>query len=137
MFSPQPVFFLMAAFFGMLLSLVSGGILQPDWSLAILLGALLARRSSWPWVLPAMLLHDLMLYWSPWGAFLPACLLPLLLSRLDAQVGPGLPQRIAMLVLVSSPMLVHGSGLMQWFLTVFCCIPIWHIAVQLHDRQFA
>jgi len=137
MLSPLPFFFLVAALFGMVLSFASGGTMQPDWSLSILLGALLARRSYWPWVLPAMLLHDLMLYWSPWGVFLPACLLPLLLRRLDAQVGPGLLQRIAMLVFVSVPMLAHGAGVMQWLLTLLLCIPVWHIAVHLHDRQFA
>jgi len=136
MFSPQPFLFLVAALCGMVLSLVSGGMMQPDWSLAILLGALLARRSNWPWVLPAVLVHDLMLYWTAWGAFPAACLLPLLLARLDSQIGAGLPQRLAMLIFVTSPMLAYGSGFMQWVLTMLCCIPIWHIAAHLHDRQF-
>jgi len=137
MLSPLPLLLLISALTGMVLSLASGGIMQPDWSLAILLGTLLARRTAWPWVLPAMLLHDLMLYWSPWGVFPIACLLPLLLMRLDEQIGPGLPQRVAMLILVSLPMLAQGAGLMQWLLTVLLCIPIWHIVARIHDRQFA
>jgi len=136
MFSPQPFLFLVAALAGMVLSLASGGMMQPDWSLGILLGALLARRSNWPWVLPAVFVHDLMLYWTPWGAFPAACLVPLLLARLDSQIGAGVLQRLAMLVFVTLPMLAHGSGYMQWLLTVLLCIPIWHIAVHLHDRQF-
>ncbi|MDX8392231.1 MAG: hypothetical protein R8K53_06665 [Mariprofundaceae bacterium] len=137
MLSPLPLLLLLSALTGMALSLASGGIMQPDWSLAILLAALLAKRTAWPWVLPAILLHDLTLYWSPWGVFPIACVIPLLLLRLDAQIGPGLPQRIGMLMLASLPMLAHGAGTIQWLLTMLLCIPIWHAVAHFHDRQFA
>jgi hypothetical protein len=125
------------AVIGLALSLATGGILQPDWSLALLLAALLARRGSWMWALPALLLHDLALYWTPWGVFPLACLLPAILMRLDEEIGPGLPQRLVMLFFVSLPMLVHGAGLMQWTLTLMLCIPIWHLLAHIYDRQFA
>ncbi|OIO69404.1 MAG: hypothetical protein COW19_05925 [Zetaproteobacteria bacterium CG12_big_fil_rev_8_21_14_0_65_55_1124] len=137
MHSPLPLLLLALAITGLALSLASGGMLQPDWSLAILLGALLARRGTWPWVLPALLLHDLALYWTPWGVFPLACLLPILLQRMDAQLGPGLPQRMGMLLLVSMPMLFYGAGLMQWSLTLLLCIPVWHSLAYMYDRQIA
>jgi len=137
MLSPLPLLLLMLAVTGLALSLATGGLPQPDWSLAILLGALLARRSAWPWVLPALLLHDLVLYWSPWGVFPAACLLPKLVQRLDTDIGPGLPQRLALLFMVSLPMLAHGAGIMQWTLTLLLCIPIWHTLAHIYDRQFA
>jgi len=137
MFSPLPLLLLALALTGLSLSLATGGIMQPDWALAILLGALLARRGAWPWALPALLLHDMVLYWTPWGVFPLACLLPWILVRLDEQIGPGLPQRLVLLLIVSLPMLAHGSGTMQWMLTLLLCIPIWHLLVHLYDRQVA
>ncbi len=137
MLSPLPLLLLALAVIGMGLSLATGGILQPDWSLAILLGALLARRGTWLWVLPALLIHDLALYWTPWGVFPLACLLPALLQWFDAQLGPGLPQRMGMLILVSMPMLVYDAGLIQWLLTLLLCIPVWHLLVHMYDSQIA
>jgi hypothetical protein len=137
MLSPIPLLLLPLAITGLALSLATGGLLQPDWALAILLGALLARRSLWPWMLPALLVHDLALYWTPWGVFPLACIMPWVLQRVDAQLGPGLPQRMGMLFVVSLPMLVHGAGLMQWLLTLLLCMPVWHMLVHIYERQFA
>ena len=137
MYSPLPFLLLPLSVTGLALSLATGGILQPDWSLALLLASLLARRGTWMWVLPALLLHDLALYWTPWGVFPLACLLPGILMRLDEEIGPGLPQRLVMLFIVSLPMLVHGAGFMQWVLTLMLCIPIWHLLARIYDRQFA
>ena len=137
MLSPLPLLLLALSVTGIALSLATGGILQPDWSLALLLAALLARRGTWMWVLPALLLHDLALYWTPWGVFPLACLLPAILMRLDEDIGPGLPQRFVMLFFVSLPMLVHGAGFMQWVLTLMLCIPIWHLLARIYDRQYA
>jgi len=137
MLSPLPLLLLALAITGMGLSLATGGILQPDWSLAILLGALLARRGTWLWVLPALLIHDLALYWTPWGVFPLACLLPVLVQWFDEHLGPGLPQRMGMLILVSMPMLVYDAGLVQWLLTLLLCIPVWHLLAQMYDSQLA
>lgn len=137
MLSPLPLVLLVVAAIGLALSLATGGLLQPDWSLAVLLAALLARISLWPWVLPAFLVHDLTLYWTPWGVFPLACLLPFIILSLDHQIGPGLPQRMAMLFIVSLPMLQHGAGSMQWLLTLLLCIPIWHALARIYDRQYA
>ncbi|MDQ6971293.1 MAG: hypothetical protein Q9M30_01450 [Mariprofundaceae bacterium] len=136
MLSPLPLLLLPLALTGMALSLASGGLVQPDWSLALLLAALLARRSAWPWLLPALLLHDIALYWTPWGVFPIAAMLPLLIIRLDAQLGPALPQRLLMLIVVSLPMLVHGAGLMQWMLTLMLCIPLWYVLAQAYERKY-
>lgn len=137
MLSPLPLVLLVLAAIGLALSLASGGVLQPDWALAVLLAALLARHGLWPWVLPALLVHDLTLYWTPWGVFPLACLLPFIVLSLDEQIGPGLPQRLAMLLIVSLPMLQYGSGVMQWLLTLLLCVPIWHVIARMYDRQHA
>jgi len=137
MYSPLPLVLLVLATVGVALSLASGGLLQPDWSLAILLAALLARHSLWPWVLPSLLVHDLALYWTPWGVFPLACLIPSIVRNLDEQIGPGLPQRMAMLLIVSLPMLHYGAGTMQWLLTLLLCMPLWHALARMYDRQYA
>ncbi len=137
MISPVPLFVAGLAFAGLGLTLASGGTSQPDWALALLLATLLARRHAWPWILPAILIHDLALYWSVWGVFPPACLLPYSLARLDVQLGAGLAQRLAWMVLLTLPMLWHGAGIGQWLLTVALCIPVWFLLVQLYERQYA
>jgi len=137
MLSPLPLLLLALAVTGLGLSLATGGLLQPDWTLAILLGALLARRSTWMWVLPGLLMHDLALYWTPWGVFPLACLFPVLVQTLDEQLGPGLPQRMGLLIMMSIPMLVYDAGLIQWLLTLLLCIPIWHLLVHMYDSQIA
>lgn len=135
MLSPLPLIMSALALTGMGLSLASGGMLQPDWALAILLAWLLAHRKAWPWALPLLLLHDLTLYWSPWGEFPLACLLPLLLMAIDDQIGPGLPQRIMMLLLVSAPALIWHAGIMQWLLTLMVCIVVWHMLARVYEHQ--
>jgi len=136
-YSPLPFLILPLACGGLGLSLASGGILQPDWALALLLGALLARRGTWPWVLPALFVHDLTLYWSVWGTFPVACFLPFSLSSLDAQLGAGLPQRLAVMIVVSAPMLWHGAGFTQWLLTIILCISVWHLTAHIYEQQYA
>ncbi len=137
MISPAPVFISGLAFTGLGLNLASGGTPQPDWALALLLAALLARRHTWPWVLPAILVHDLALYWSVWGVFPMACLFPYALARLDSQIGAGLLQRLALMVLLTLPMLWHGAGTTQWLLTIALCIPVWYMLVHLYEHRFA
>jgi len=124
-------------FTGLGLSLAVGGAVQPDWTLAFLLGALLARRGAWPWILPMMLIHDLTLYWSVWVVFPIACLTPFAMASLDAQLGAGLPQRLALMVLVSLPVLWQGAGVVQWLLTLILCIPLWHLAVHFYEQRYA
>jgi len=136
MTSPAPVFITVLAFAGLGLSLATGGIPQPDWALALLLATLLTRRNTWPWVLPALLIHDLVLYWSVWGVFPLACLLPYSMAHLDAELGAGLPQRLVLMGLLTVPMLWHGAGAAQWLLTVALCIPVWRLMAQLHEHQY-
>ncbi len=137
MISPLPVLIITLAFLGLGLNLASGGTPQPDWALALLLAALLSRHHAWPWVLPAILVHDLTLYWSVWGVFPIACLLPFSLASLDAQIGAGLPQRLALLVLLTLPMLWHDAGILQWLLTLILCVPVWYLLVHLYEQQYA
>jgi len=98
---------------------------QPDWSLALLLAALLAHRGAWTWVLPAMAFHDIVFYWTLWGNFPWLAAIPLLLPHLDERLGPGLPQRLTLMVACSLPMLSLNWSITAWLLTLACCIPIW------------
>ncbi len=135
MSSPVPLLLIALALAGLGLNLAAGGAPQPDWALALLVAALLARRQAWPWVLPALLVHDYVLYWSPWGAFPAACLYPWAVARLDAQIGAGLPQRLALMAWLTVPMIWHGWSAASWLLTLACCIPVWHALVEALGRR--
>ncbi len=138
MISPVPVLIWLLAISGLALNLAAGGAgAQPDWSLALFAAPLLARRHAWPWTLPGLLIHDLALYWSPWGAFPLACLYPWAIARLDAQIGAGLPQRLAMMMILTMPMLGHGWTFSSWLLTMACCAPIWHGLVEAIEHEHA
>lgn len=118
---------------GLNLSL-TGSAMQPDWALALLLATLLARRNSWPWVLPCILVHDLALYWSPMGTFPFAVLAPFLLASSDAQLGPALPQRIAVMAFVSLGLLWQGEAATAWLLTLMLCVPAWYGLTRVYER---
>lgn len=125
---------LLLALLGLNLSLAMGGVMnQPNWALAILLAAILARRGSWPWALPGLLIHDLMLQWSIWGVFPFAACLLFVLYHVDANLGPALPQRLAVLALASLPVIWLG-GSIQWLLTLMLCLPLWHALVIIYAR---
>ena len=130
-----PAAILALSAFGMGAALVLGGAPQPDWALALLLAALLARRESWRWVLPALFVHDGVLYWSPWGAFPLACLLPRAVASMDIHFGAGLPQRWVLLAAGTLPVLAHGWGFKQWLLTVLACIPAWSLLARIHASR--
>jgi hypothetical protein len=121
---------LLGALIGIMLNLATSSVLlQPDWSLALLLAALLARRLSWPWVLPAVLVHDVALYWSPLVTFPFMASIPVVLAHIDAAIGPGLPQRFGLLVATTLPLLWYGGGFIPWLMTVLITVPIWYALV--------
>lgn len=130
-----PLCIVISAIGGMGASLaLTGQVAQPDWALALLLATLLARRNSWPWVLPCILVHDLVLYWNPMGTFPFAALSPFLLASSDAQLGPALPQRIAIMLFVSIGMLWQGAFVTTWILTLMLCVPIWYGLAGVYER---
>lgn len=121
---------LLGALVGIMLNLAASSLLvQPDWALALLLAALLARRSSWPWILPAVLVHDVALFWSPLVTFPLMALIPPVLAYIDAAIGPGLPQRAGLMLAATMPLLWYGGGFTPWLLTLLLCIPIWYSLV--------
>ncbi len=131
-----PALLLGASFLGVSLSLLMGGIVtQPDWSLALLLAALLAHRGSWLWVLPGVMLHDVALYWTVFGVLPIAILLPILLIYTDRQLGPALPQRIILMVVCCLPILWLGADTFQWVLTLLLCVPLWYFMVIWHEQR--
>lgn len=111
----------------------SSSLIQPDWAMTLLLASLLAKRHNWFWVLPAILLHDVTLYWSVATVFMVVAMIPLAMIYLDQHLGAGLPQRLVLLVLALLAMMADGWTLQACLLTLCLCIPVWHLLT----RQYA
>jgi len=111
---------------------LSATLAQPDWALSLLLAALLARRGHWNWVLPAVWLHDVSLYWSPL-VNLPVFLwIPVALIWSDEQLGPAVPQRIVLMTLATLPLLWAGWGFVSWLLTWLLCFCSWYLMTRIY-----
>lgn len=127
---------LLLAGLGIIINLAfSGYLIQPDWSLALLLASLLAHRGAWYWVIPGAAIHDLLLNGSVWGNFPWMLLIPLLLPRLDFQLGPGLPQRAFFMVVVTLPLMSFHWPVSSWLLTLLLCVPLWYLMVRYYVRR--
>jgi len=110
----------------------SGVFLQPDWSLALLLAALLAHRGNWLWVSFAAGMHDVILHWSllvslPW-----VLLTPIIITWSDAQIGPSLLQRSFAMLLVTTSLYIAGWGIASCLLTLLLCFIFWHFIARLY-----
>jgi len=126
------------ALLGISLNLAFASVLmQPDWALALLLASLLAHRHNWVWVLPGVLIHDVVLYWSFSLSFIVMALLPLAMIYLDQHLGAGLPQRLALMVAAVLSLLWPGWGLSACLLTLCLCVPIWHLLTRQYAQQAA
>jgi hypothetical protein len=112
-------------------------LMQPDWALALLLASLLAHRHNWVWVLPGVLVHDVVLYWSFSLSFLIMALFPLAMIYLDQHLGIGLPQRLALMLVAVLSLLWPGWGLSATLLTLCLCIPVWHLLTRQYAQQVA
>jgi len=112
-------------------------LMQPDWALALLLASLLAHRHNWVWVLPGVLIHDVVLYWSFSLSFIIMALLPLAMIYLDQHLGVGLPQRLALMLAAVLSLLWPGWGLPPALLTLCLCIPAWHLLTRKYAQQAA
>ena len=110
----------------------AGLIVQPDWSLALLLASVLVHRGNWVWALPGVLGHDLALQWSVWMCLPFVAAAPALMALADMQAGPGLPQRIFVLLMATMPLLYWDWGFAAWLLTVLLCLSIWYILARHH-----
>jgi len=131
----MPPLALLLSMLGLILNIgLAGLLLQPDWSLALLLATLLAHRGSWPWVFPGVFAHDAALHWSLWVCLPVVLLLPYIISHVDDQLGPGLPQRAVLMLVATLPLLWWGWGVEQWLLTVLLTIPLWYLVVRSYAR---
>jgi hypothetical protein len=120
-------FVLLLSLFGIMLNLsLAGLVIQPDWSAALLLAAILARRSNWVWALPAFWIHDLALHWSSLVCLPVVALIPILLKKADERLGPGLPQRLLLMFAGLFPLLWFGWSFSQWLLTMMVCTLAWY-----------
>ncbi len=126
------------ALLGISLNLAFSSVLmQPDWALALLLASLLAHRHNWVWVLPGVLIHDVVLYWSFSLSFIIMALFPLAMIYLDQHLGAGLPQRLALMLVAVFSLLWSGWGLPACLLTLCLCIPVWHLLTRQYAQQAA
>jgi len=126
---------LFAAGAGLIASWAFGGVLlQPDWALALLIAALLARRRNWPWIMPGVLVHDTVLYWSVFGCLPVMAALPYLIGKTDEQLGAGVPQRLLAMIIGTLPLLWLTYDVGQWLLTSLLIVPLWFLLVRSHGR---
>lgn len=126
------------ALLGLNLNLAFAALLaQPDWALALLLASLLAHRSNWVWVLPAALVHDVVLHWSALATMPVLAVMPMAMIYFDRHLGPGLPQRVILMLLVTMPLLPLGWGLQAWLLTIFLCVPFWYLLTKRYAQYAA
>ncbi len=127
--------FLLLSMLGLLLNLALADTwLQPDWALALWLGALLAHRGYWPWVFGGVALHDLVFYWSPWVCLPWMMVMPILLIWSDAQAGPSLVQRLMLMVLMMVPLWLAHWQIPALLLTMLLTLLIWYKVSQLHAQ---
>jgi len=132
-----PPSILLMSLLGIMLNLsLAGLVMQPDWSAAFLLASLLAQRGNWPWVLPGFWVHDLALHWSSMICLPVIAALPFLLTRTDAHLGPGLPQRLFLMLLGLAPLLWSGWSIPQWLLTLCLCILVWHFLARSYAKSY-
>jgi len=124
---------LFASLIGIIFNLgFSGVFLQPDWSLALLLGALLAHRGNWLLVSFATGIHDLILYWSIFISLPWILLTPIIITWSDAQIGASLLQRTFAMLLVISSLFFAGWSLVSCLLTLLLCLVFWHVIARLY-----
>ncbi len=126
------------ALIGMALNLAfSGSLLQPDWSLALLLASLLAHRQNWIWVIPAILIHDFIFYSSFSASFVALLLLPASMIYLDRHLGSGLPQRVVLMFIAGLSLLWPEWGFPATILTICLALPLWHLMTRIYAQQAA
>ncbi|MDX8383675.1 MAG: hypothetical protein R8M45_06305 [Ghiorsea sp.] len=110
---------------------------QPDWCLGLLLGALLGTKYDWPWILPALCVHDLVLFWSLNITFPYIFMVVLLLGIIDKRLGCGQPQRWVGLVLGCIPLLWAGLSMLSGLMTMLLTVGVWFwLSTQQRDRDY-
>ncbi len=109
---------------------------QPDWSLALLLAALLSKPKAWVWVLPCIAIHDLFLYWSILVVVPYAFISSVLLHYTDKKLGPGQPQRWVAIVLHAYALWAAGMDVLQVFLTMSLTVWLWYFLSAHRERVY-
>ncbi|MDQ6990510.1 MAG: hypothetical protein Q9M11_02100 [Mariprofundaceae bacterium] len=126
---------LLLSILGLILNLAfSDSFIQPDWSLGLLLGALLAHRGYWPWVFAGSALHDLVLHWSPFATLPWIMLAPLLMIWSDVQAGPSLVQRFIIMILVTMSLWLWHWSPQAVLLTMMFTTVVWYFVAQKHAQ---
>ena len=128
---------LLTSVIGILFNLSFTGLFtQPDWMLAVLLAILLSDKSTWYWVLPAMIIHDVLLYWTIWVTFPYMVVVAGILFFSDKRLGPGQPQRWFGLALVCMSLLIKGISVWDWLLTMMLAVWLWFVFSSIREREY-
>ena len=130
-------FILLCSLIGLVINMsLSGLVTQPDWSLAILLAALLSDRQAWHWVLPGIWFHDIILYWSAWTCFPYFIFTSIVLFYSDKRLGPGQHQRWFGLFFSCLSILLIGISVWDWLLTIMLTIWLWFLLSAKRERDY-
>lgn len=125
----------LAAMVGLSFNLAfSNSLQQPDWAMALLLAALLAHRHNWVWVLPMMMVHDAMLHWSFGVTLIAMAVVPIGMIYFDQHLGPGLPQRVALMILAVLALPLRDWAVADMVLTALCCVPVWYLLTRRYAQ---
>jgi len=128
----------LAAMVGLSLNLAfSVSLQQPDWALALLLAALLAQRHNWVWVLPMMMLHDVILHWSFGATLIGMAAIPVAMIYFDQHLGAGLPQRLALMIMAALTLTIQDWAWGAAILTALLCVPLWYLLTRRYAQTAA
>jgi len=117
---------LLFALFGLLFNMsFTGTWVLPDWCLSILLASLLSYRQSFLWVLPCVLFHDMVLYYSAWTSLPYFLLLTVALISFDQHLGQGQPQRWLTAFVGCVSLFMAGANIWSCLLTMTLSVMLW------------
>ena len=82
-------------------------------------------------------LHDAVLHWSLLVTLPVLATVPLAMIYFDRHLGPGLPQRVALMVLAILLLLPLGWGIQACLLTLCLCVPLWYLLTKRYAQKAA
>jgi len=113
----------------------AGRIEQPDWALALLLGAVLSGRTQWFWLAPVACLHDLIFHWSPFVTLPWLLLAPWLLLWSDAQIGQSLVPRVFSISVLILALWWWGWSVQACLLTLCLSTLLWYWMARFYAKS--
>ncbi|PJA32340.1 MAG: hypothetical protein CO187_04485, partial [Zetaproteobacteria bacterium CG_4_9_14_3_um_filter_53_7] len=78
---------------------------------------------------------DLILHWSFGSSFIVMALIPLAMIYLDQHLGPGIPQRVVIMLAAILSLAGWGWALQALMLTLCLCVPVWYLLTGLYAQE--